>query len=67
MASVALSRRVDKVVAYPPLCDMGRQQRHEFQEALLEAGSFEDLPRKRQAAIVAAEQSRPKLRVVTGD
>jgi hypothetical protein len=29
--------------------------------------TFEDLPGKWQAAIVKAEQNRPKLRVVTGD
>jgi hypothetical protein len=64
MASVALSRRVEKVVAYPPLSEMGDSQRRESQEALLEAGSFEDLPGKWQAAILGAEQNRPNLRVV---
>ena len=42
-------------------------QRREFHEALLEADDFEDLPGKWQAAILKAEQSRPKLRVVSGD
>jgi hypothetical protein len=65
MASAELSRRVEKVIGYPPLSEMGDLQRREFQEALLEAGSFEDLPGKWQAAIVAAEQNRPKLRKVT--
>jgi len=46
---------------------MDDRQRREFDEALLEAGSFEDLPGKWQAAILKAEQNRPKLRVVTGD
>jgi len=41
--------------------------RREFQEALLDAGSFEDLPGKWQAAIVRAEQNRPRLRVIGGD
>jgi hypothetical protein len=45
---------------------MGGLQRRGFHEALLEAGSFEDLPGRWQAAIVTAEQNRPKLRVVTG-
>ena len=36
MASAELSRRVEKVVGYRPLCDMGVDQRREFQEALLE-------------------------------
>ena len=43
---------------------MGDLQRREFHEGLLEAGSFEDLPGKWQAAILEAEQSRPKLRLV---
>jgi hypothetical protein len=38
----------------------------EFHEALLEAASFEDLPGKWQAAILEAEQNRPRLRLVTG-
>jgi hypothetical protein len=44
---------------------MGDQQRREFHEALLEAATFEDLCGKWQAAILEAEQSRPKLRVVS--
>ena len=54
MASAVLSRRVAKVVGYPPLAEMGDHQRREFHEALLDADSFEDLPglriaRERQA------------------
>jgi len=64
MASAELSRRVEKVVGYWPLCDRGDQQRREFHEALLDADSFGDLPGKWQAAIVEAEQNRPKLRVL---
>jgi hypothetical protein len=67
MASAELSRRVGKVVGYPPLCDLSDQQRREFHLALLEADSFEDLPGKWQAAVLEAEQNRPKLRVVSGD
>ena len=67
MASAELSRRVGKVVGYPPLSEMGDHQRREFHEALLEADTFEDLPGKWQAAILEAEQNRPKLRVVSGD
>jgi hypothetical protein len=67
MASAELSRRVEKVVAYPPLCDMDEGQRREFHEALLGADSFEDLPGKWQAAVIAAEQNRPKLRLVSAD
>ena len=65
MASVALSRRVGKVVGYPPLCEMGEVQRWEFHDALLEADTFEDLPGKWQAAILAAEGNRPKRRIVS--
>jgi hypothetical protein len=43
---------------------MDAARRREFHEALLEAGSFEDLPGWWQAAILAAEQNRPHLRVV---
>ena len=67
MASAALSRHVAKLVGYPPLCNMGDLQRREFQEALLDAHTFEDLPGKWQAAIVSAEQNRPKLRLVRRD
>ena len=61
MASAELSRRVRKVVPYPPLVDMSAEQRRELHEALLEASAFEDLPG--QAAIVKSEQSRPKVRM----
>ncbi len=50
MASAELSRRVEKVVGYPPLVEMDDQQRREFHEALLEATTFDDLPGKWQAA-----------------
>ena len=64
MASVALSRRVGRVVGYPPLSEMSAEQRRA--EALFEAEVFEDLPGRWQAAILKAEQSRPNLRVVGG-
>jgi hypothetical protein len=67
MASVDLSGRVEKVVGYPPLSEMGDLQRSEFHEALLDAESIEDLPGKWQAAIIAAERNRPDLGVVSGD
>ena len=53
MASAELSRRVEKVVGYPPLSELTNGQRREFHEALLEAGAFEDLPGKWQAAILS--------------
>ena len=52
---------------HPPLSELSDLQRREFHEALLVAGSFEDLPGKWQAAILKPEQNRPKLRVVTGE
>ena len=67
MASPPLSRRVGKVVRYPPLSEMSADQRREFHEALLEADTFADLPGKWQAAILEAEATRLQLRVVTGD
>ena len=63
MASAELSRHVGKVIGYPPLCEMGERQRREFHEALLEANSFSSTsPGRWQAAVVAAEHNRPKLR-----
>jgi hypothetical protein len=67
MASAPLSRRVAKLVAYPPLCDMSDLQRQEFHEALLDADSFEDLPGKWQAAILKSEENAPNLRIVGSD
>jgi hypothetical protein len=64
MASAALSRRVGKVVPYPPLCEMSDLHRGEFHEALLDANAFEDLPGKWQAAILKAEVNMPGLRIV---
>jgi hypothetical protein len=64
MPSAEPSRRVEKVVGYPPLSDMGDAQRREFHDALLEADALEDLPGKWRAAIMEAEGNRPKLRVV---
>ena len=42
-----------------------KESGHRLERAL--AGGFEVLPAKWQAAIVKAEQQRPKLRVVSGD
>ena len=67
MASAELSRRVEKVVGYSPLAEIGGEQRREFHEALLDANTFEDLPGKWQAAILRAEQNRPDLRVIPSD
>jgi hypothetical protein len=40
MASAELSRRVEKVVGYPPLSKLDAAQRREFHEALLDADSL---------------------------
>jgi hypothetical protein len=45
MASGELSRRVQKVVGYPPLAEMDELRRPGLHEALLAAGDFEDLPK----------------------
>ena len=37
MASADLSRRVEKVVGYPPLSELSNLERREFHEALLDA------------------------------
>jgi hypothetical protein len=66
MASAELSHRVEQVVGCSTLSEMSDEQRREFHEALLDADSFEDLPGKWQAAILKAEQNRPKLRIVGG-
>ena len=65
MASVELSARVSKAVAYPPLVELSAEQRREFHGALLEAEGFEDMPGKWQAAILSSEQNRPDLRLVS--
>jgi hypothetical protein len=44
MPSAELTRRVERVVGYTPLCEMGDLRRRESHEALLEGGTFEDLP-----------------------
>ena len=67
MPSCELSRRVAKVVSYPALSELGDLHRRESTQALLEAASFEDLSGKCQAAIVKAEQNRPKLRLSSND
>ena len=67
MASPELSRRIERVVGYPPLSEMSELQRREFHEALLEAATFEDLPGKWQAAILEADHNRPNRRGVKGD
>jgi hypothetical protein len=67
VASAELSRRVEKVVTYRPLCDMGTDQRREFHEALFDADSFEDLPGKWQAAIVRLSRTGRTSAVISGD
>jgi hypothetical protein len=37
MPSAELSSRVEKVVGYPPLSELGELQRREFHEALLDS------------------------------
>jgi hypothetical protein len=44
---------------------MSDLRRQEYHEGLGHADTFEDLPGKWQAAILKAEENRPKLRIVT--
>jgi len=62
----SLGQRAWKAVAYPPLSDLSAPLRREFQEALLEAHSFRELPGKWQAALLESEANAPKLRPVNG-
>ena len=64
-ASTELSRRVEKLVGYPPLSEMSDYQRRDFHDALLGADTFADLQGKWQAAIPKAEENRPTLRLVS--
>ena len=56
-------RRVEKVVGYPPLSEMGDGPRRES----LDAAGFEDLSGKWQAAILKSEQNRTKLRLISSE
>jgi len=60
------SWRTRSTPAVRPPVSSSQRLRREFHEALLDAGSFEDLPGWWQAAIVAAEENRPKLRLIDG-
>jgi hypothetical protein len=55
------SREASEGSQLPEMSDL---QRREFHEALLVAGTFEDLPGKWQAAILKPEENRPNLRIV---
>jgi ketosteroid isomerase-like protein len=57
MTSAELSRRVEHALGYPPLSEIGADQRRELEETLIAADTFEDLPGKWQAAVLAAEQA----------
>ena len=62
MASAELSRRVEKVVGYPPLSELDELQRREFHETLFEAGvalSVEDIA----AGLDAAQLGLPRERL----
>jgi hypothetical protein len=64
-----MRRRASSADPTPALSSGKRRglQRREFHEALLEAASFEDLPRERHAAVLKAEQNRRKLRLISND
>ena len=56
MASAELSRRIGKVVGYPPLSEQGDRQRREFHEALLESANRK---LSEQVAELAAQAPEP--------
>jgi hypothetical protein len=45
-------RRVQKLVGYPPLSEVGDLQRPEFNESLLVANAVEDVPGRWQPATI---------------
>jgi hypothetical protein len=57
VTSPELTQRVEPALRHPPLAELSAEQRLEFDEALLDADRFEDLPGKWQAAVLKAEQS----------
>jgi hypothetical protein len=63
MASAELSRRVEKVVGYPPLSEMGADS-GAGSTGRCSTPRASRTPGRWQAAVVAAEENRPKLRVV---
>jgi hypothetical protein len=65
MASVALSRRVERVVGYPPLSEMGRLTAPRVPRVAARRRQLRALPGRWQAAIITAERNRPKLRLVS--
>ena len=67
IASTAVSHRVERIVGYSRISELSELQRREFHETLLDADSFEDLPGKWQVAILAAEENRPKLPLISRD
>jgi len=67
MASAGLSRRVEKVVGYPPLCEIGAGSAARVPRGAARRRQLEDLPGKWQPAILKAEQNRPNLRLVSDD
>jgi hypothetical protein len=67
MASAELSRRVEKVVGYKPLSEMSAGQRGGSTRRCSKPTASRTCRASGRAAILKAEQNRPKLRVVTAD
>jgi hypothetical protein len=59
MASSDLSRRVEKVVGYPPLSELGDLRRRKFHEALLDANALRDRSDKWRTTLVEADAVCP--------
>ena len=64
MVSAELSRRVGKVLGYPPLCETSGLQRRKFLEALVNADAFGICP---AGGDPEGQENRPNLRIVGSD
>lgn len=51
-----LERRVTAAMAFPPLSEIGDEQRRELADVIRDAATVEDLPGRWQAAILQAEK-----------
>ena len=62
--SVALSRRVARLMVFAPIRDMAPAERRQFADAVHAASAFQQLPPAFQEMIQAAEAARDQLRTV---
>ena len=55
---MTVAGRVEAALSQPPLSEISAAARAELDELVADAGEFEDLPGKWQAAVLRAEQRR---------